>query len=72
MLIKIDDTVSINTRSILPRQGKITDISLALTTGDPAGENGIKVQEYETDMGYNGSIGYVTENEKQRSTYVAQ
>ena len=72
MIIKIDDTVSINTRSILPRQGKTTDISLALTTGDPAGENGIKVQEYETDMGYNGSIGYVTENGDQYWAYFSQ
>ena len=72
MLIKINDTVSINTRSLLSRQGKITDISLALTTGDPAGENGIQVQEYETDMGYNGSIGYVTENGDQYWAYFSQ
>ena len=72
MIIKIDDTVNITTSSILPRQGKITDISLALLTGDPAGENGIKVQEYETDMGYNGSIGYVTENGDQYWAYFSQ
>ena len=72
MIIKIDDTVNITTSSILPRQGKITDISLALLTGDPAGENGIKVQEYETDMGYNGSIGYVTENGDQFWAYFSQ
>ena len=51
MLIKIDDKVSVNTRNVLPREGKITDISLALTTSDPAGEHGIQVQEYDTDMG---------------------
>ena len=48
MLIKVDDKVSVNTRNVLPREGKITDISLALTTSDPAGENGIQVQEYDT------------------------
>ena len=31
--------------SLLPREGKITDISLALTTDDPAGENGIQVHK---------------------------
>ena len=29
MLIKIDDQVSVNVRKILPREGKITDISIA-------------------------------------------
>ena len=72
MLIKIDDTVSVNVRSLLPREGKITDISLALTTNDPAGENGIQVQQYDTDMGYNGSIGYVTENGDQYWAYFSQ
>ena len=35
--------------SLLPREGKITDISLNLTTDDHAGENGIQVQEYDID-----------------------
>ena len=72
MLIKIDDKVSVNTRNILPREGKITDISLALVKSDPAGELGIQVQEYDTDMGYNGSIGYVTENGDQYWAYFSQ
>ena len=72
MLIKIDDKVSVNVRSLLPREGKITDISLALTTDDPAGENGIQVQQYDTDMGYNGSIGYVTENGDHHWAYFSQ
>tara|TARA_Y100000992_G_scaffold273511_1_gene215771 strand:+ start:173 stop:406 length:234 start_codon:yes stop_codon:yes gene_type:complete len=72
MLIKIDDTVSVNVRNLLPREGKITDISLALVKSDPAGELGIQVQEYDTDMGYNGSIGYVTENGDQYWAYFSQ
>ena len=72
MIIKIDDTVNITTSSILPRQGKITDISLALVKSDPAGELGIQVQEYDTDMGYNGSIGYVTENGDHYWAYFSQ
>ena len=50
MLIKIDDTVSVDVRNLFPREGKITDISLALVKSDPAGELGIQVQEYDTDM----------------------
>ena len=72
MIIKVDDKVSVNVRSLLPREGKITDISLALTTDDPAGENGIQVQQYDTDMGYNGSIGYVTENGDHHWAYFSQ
>ena len=72
MIIRIGSDVSVNVRSLLPREGKIADISLALTTDDPAGENGIQVQEYDTDMGYNGSIGYVTENGDQYWAYFSQ
>ena len=72
MIIRIGSDVSVNVRSVLPREGKITDISLALTTDDPAGENGIQVQQYDTDMGYNGSIGYVTENGDQYWAYFSQ
>ena len=72
MLIKIDDTVSVDVRKLFPREGKITDISLALVKSDPAGENGIQVQEYDTDMGYNGSIGYVTESGDQYWAYFSQ
>jgi len=71
MIIKIDDEVTVNNRGSF-RSGKITDISLALTTDDPAGENGIQVQEYDTDMGYNGSIGYVTENGDHYWAYFSQ
>ena len=61
MIIKIDDEVTVNNRGSF-RSGKITDISLSLLTNDPAGENGIQTQIYDTDMGYNGLIGYITEN----------
>ena len=72
MLIKIDDTVSVNVRSLLPREGKITDISLALTTNDPAGESGTQVQEYDTKLDYAGSIGYITDNGDQYWAYFSQ
>ena len=72
MLIKIDDQVSVNVRKILPREGKITDISIAITAADPAGERGIQVQKYETELDYTGSIGYVTENGDQHWAYFSQ
>ena len=71
MIIKIDDEITVNNRGSF-RSGKITDISLALTTDDPAGENGIQTQICDTDMGYNGSIGYVTENGDQYWAYFSQ
>ena len=72
MIIKIGDKVSVNTRNILPREGVITGISLSLLTNDPAGENGIQTQIYDTDMGYNGSIGYITENGDHHWAYFSQ
>ena len=71
MIIKIDDEVTVNNRGSF-RSGKITDISLSLLTNDPAGENGIQTQIYDTDMGYNCSIGYVTENGDQYWAYFSQ
>ena len=71
MIIKIDDEVTVNNRGSF-RSGKITDISLSLLTNDPAGENGIQTQIYDTDMGYNGPIGYITENGDQYWAYFSQ
>ena len=72
MLIKIDDKVSVNVKNVLPREGKITDISIATTTGDPAGESGVQIQEYDTELDYAGSIGYVTENGDHYWAYFSQ
>ena len=72
MLIKIDDKVSVNVRNVLPREGNINDISIATTTGDPAGESGVQIQEYDTELDYAGSIGYVTENGDHYWAYFSQ
>ena len=72
MIIKIDDQVSVNVRKILPREGKITDISIATHAEDPAGESGVQVQEYDTKLDYAGSIGYVTENGDHYWAYFSQ
>ena len=73
MLIKIDDKVSINQNYLRQtREGIITDISIATKTDDPAGELGVQIQEYDTELNYNGSIGYVTENGDQYWAYFSQ
>ena len=72
MLIKIDDTVSVDVRNLFPREGKITDISIATHAEDPAGESGTQVQEYDTKLDYAGSIGYITDNGDQYWAYFSQ
>ena len=72
MIIKIGDKVSVNTRNILPREGVITGISLSLLKNDPAGENGIRTEIYDTDMGYNGSIDYKTDSGENYWAYFSQ
>ena len=62
MLIKIGDKGAVNDRSLLGREGTITNISIGLTTSDPAGESGISLEEYDTDMNYLGAIDYKTES----------
>ena len=72
MLIKVGDKVAVNTRSLLPREGVITDISLGLVKSDPAGELGVNVQEYDTDMNYVGSIGYKNDSGENYWAYFDQ
>ena len=73
MIIKIGDNVSVNQRgSILPREGVITGISIGLTTSDPAGESGISLDEYDTEMNYLGSISYETDSGENYWAYFNQ
>ena len=72
MLIKIGDKVAVNDRSLLGREGTITNISIGLTTSDPAGESGISLEEYDTDMNYLGSINYKTESGDEYWAYISQ
>lgn len=66
MEIKIGDKVAIKNRSplgrVLGREGVITSISLGLRKSDPAGELGVNVKEYDTEMNYSGSISYETDS----------
>ena len=72
MIIRIGSDVSVNVRNVLPREGKITDISIATHAEDPAGESGTQVQEYDTKLDYAGSIGYITDNGDQYWAYFSQ
>ena len=72
MLIKIGDKVAVNDRSLLGREGTITNISIGLTTSDPAGESGISLEEYDTDMNYVGSIDYKTDSGENYWAYFNQ
>jgi len=72
MLIKIGDKVAVNDRSLLGREGTITNISIGLTTSDPAGESGISLDEYDTEMNYLGSISYETDSGENHWAYFNQ
>ena len=73
MILKVGDKVSVNQRgSILPRKGVITGISIGLTTSDPAGESGINLEEYDTEMNYLGSIDYKTDSGENYWAYFSQ
>ena len=72
MIIKVGDKVAVNDRSLLGREGVITGISIGLTTSDPAGESGISLEEYDTDMNYLGSINYKTESGDEYWAYFSQ
>ena len=72
MIIKIGDKVAVNDRSLLGREGVITDISIGLTTSDSAGESGISLEEYDTEMNYLGSIGYETDSGENYWAYFNQ
>jgi hypothetical protein len=72
MLIKIGDKVAVNDRSLLGREGTITNISIGLTTSDPAGESGISLDQYDTEMNYLGSISYETDSGENYWAYFNQ
>jgi|TARA_A100001011_G_C14231007_1_gene808832 hypothetical protein len=72
MIIKIGDKVAVNDRSLLGREGVITNISIGLTTSDPAGESGISLEQYDTEMNYLGSIGYETDSGENYWAYFNQ
>ena len=62
MIIKVGDKVAVNDRSLLGREGMVTGISIGLSKSDPAGELGVNVKEYDTELEYLGAIDYKTDS----------
>ena len=52
--------------------GTIKSISIGVVEGDPAGELGPKIDEYDTDLGYQGSVTYLTRAGQNKWAYFAQ
>ncbi len=67
MLIKINDNIKVG-----PLEGTITSISIGVTQGDPAGELGPKAVEYETELGYQGAVTYITRAGDSKWAYFGQ
>ena len=67
MQIKINDTIKVG-----PLEGTITSISIGVIQGDPAGELGPKAVEYDTDLGYQGAVTYVTRGGDSKWAYFRQ
>ena len=66
--IKVGDTVKTKKGGLLGstvtrRQGKITEIKIAMEENDIAGEypSAVSVQEYDLSLGYQGTISYKDE-----------
>ena len=60
MKIKIGSKISANDF----REGTIEDIKIATSKNDVAGELGVDVKEYDTELGYVGSVSYKTDEGK--------
>ena len=60
MKLKIGSKISANDF----REGIIEDIKIATSTDDVAGELGVNVNEYDTELAYVGSVSYKTDEGK--------
>ena len=72
MIIKVGDKVAVNDRSLLGREGMVTGISIGLSKSDPAGELGVNVKEYDTELEYLGAIDYKTDSGDEYWAYFDQ
>jgi hypothetical protein len=72
MIIKVGDKVGVNDGSLLGRGGMITGISIGLSKSDPAGELGVNVKEYDTELEYLGAIDYKTDSGENYWAYFHQ
>jgi len=67
MRIKLTDRIRVGAL-----EGTINTISIGVIEGDPAGELGPSVDEYDTDLGYQGSVTYTTPAGDNKWAYFAQ
>ena len=61
MIIKVGDYISVKMSGnyvMNYRYGTITNIQIGLDKSDVAGESGVSVKEYDTDLKYLGSVSY--------------
>ncbi len=54
MIIKLGDTITDDTG----RTGTISSIGIGTTKSDPAGELGLKAEEYDLDLNYLGAVTF--------------
>jgi len=67
MRIKLTDRIRVGVL-----EGTIDTISIGVVEGDPAGELGPSVDEYDTELGYQGSVTYTTPAGDNKWAYFAQ
>ena len=67
MRIKLADEIRVGAL-----EGTIKTISIGVIEGDPAGELGPNVDEYDTELGYQGSVTYITRAGENKWAYFSQ
>jgi len=67
MRIKLTDRIRVGAL-----EGTINSISIGVVEGDPAGELGPNIDEYDTELGYQGSVTYTTPAGDNKWAYFAQ
>ena len=67
MRIKLADKIKVG-----PLEGTIESIAIGVVEGDPAGELGPKIDEYDTELGYQGSVVYETDDGTTAWAYFTQ
>ena len=72
MKIKIGDKIEVRTWSSDNKEGIVNSINIALDYGDKKAEKGIKVNRYDTDLDYIGTVSYTDEYNYPHWTYFNQ
>ena len=67
MRIKLADEIRVGAL-----EGTINSISIGVIEGDPAGELGPSVDEYDTELGYQGAVTYTTPAGENKWAYFGQ